>query len=94
MLFLLFYYNKNIKMNKYVYASNGKYVVSKNSIVGWVYDIDISLNNKVIAVVGFLEKQTEGAIFWQIKYDRFIWSMANEIKKVAKDYFFITHLDI
>tara|TARA_B100000768_G_C11280757_1_gene378465 strand:+ start:3652 stop:3897 length:246 start_codon:yes stop_codon:yes gene_type:complete len=76
-------------MNSKITASKGKYVVPKNSIVGWVYDIDILLDNKLIAVVGFSEKQTEGAIFWQIEYDSYIWGIENEIKKIAKDYLIV-----
>ena len=73
--------------NDKVTASLGRYVVPRKSIVNWVYDVDIVFDNKLIAVVGFSDNQTEGAIFWQIEYDTFIWGLENEIKKVGKQYF-------
>ena len=71
-------------------AVEGKYVVPKGGIVDWVYDVNVELDGKLVAVVGFSERQTEGALFWQVDYD-VIMGICNrievEIKDVARKYF-------
>ena len=54
-------------MNQLEYiASDGKFVVGKSfQSELWVYDIDIYLFSVKIAVVGFTNKNLNGAIFFQ-----------------------------
>jgi len=75
-------------------AIAGKYVVPKGGIVDWVYDVYVELDGILVAVVGFSERQKEGALFWQVDYDVILGicdDMGNrievEIKDVARKYF-------
>ena len=66
---------------------SGKYIIQKNNICGWVYDVSINYNNKIIAVIGFSEKQIEGALFRQVSFEEFKEYDEKKIKKLSKDYF-------
>jgi hypothetical protein len=75
-------------------AVDGKYVVPKGGITDWVYDVYIELDGQMVAVVGFSERQTQGALFWQVEYDKILEicnDMGNrievEIQNVAREYF-------
>jgi hypothetical protein len=75
-------------------AVEGKYVVPKGGISDWVYDVYMELDGQLVAVVGFSERQTKGALFWQIDNDKIMEicnDMGNmievEIQNMAKDYF-------
>ena len=75
-------------------AVDGKYVVPKGGITDWVYDVYIELDGQLVAVVGFSERQTQGALFWQVDNDRILEicnDMGNrievEIQDVAREYF-------
>ena len=78
-------------MNQLEYiASDGKFVVGKSfQSELWVYDIDIYLFSVKIAVVGFTNKNLNGAIFFQdICYEHDKYNLDSEdILKVAKEYF-------
>ena len=74
--------------------SSGKYVVPKTPKSDWVYDVSVELDGKLVAVVGFTEKQTDGAIFWQLDYEQILNIFKDmgkqvdlEIKNLAKQYF-------
>ena len=73
---------------------DGKYVVPKGGITDWVYDVYIELDGQLVAVVGFSERQTQGALFWQVDNDKILEicnDMGNrievEIQDVAREYF-------
>ena len=75
-------------------AVDGKYVVPKGGITDWVYDVYIELDGQLVAVVGFSERQTQGALFWQVDNDKILGicnDMGNrievEIQDVAREYF-------
>jgi hypothetical protein len=75
-------------------AVEGKYVVPKGGISDWVYDVYMELDGQLVAVVGFSERQTKGALFWQVDNDKIMEicnDMGNmievEIQNMAKDYF-------
>tara|TARA_B100000925_G_C21567775_1_gene286471 strand:+ start:203 stop:463 length:261 start_codon:yes stop_codon:yes gene_type:complete len=75
-------------------AVDGKYVVPKGGITDWVYDVYIELDGQLVAVVGFSERQTQGALFWQVDNDKILEicnDMGNrievEIQDVAREYF-------
>ena len=75
-------------------AVDGKYVVPKGGITDWVYDVYIQLDGQLVAVVGFSERQTQGALFWQVDNDKILEicnDMGNrievEIQDVAREYF-------
>ena len=53
-------------------AINGYYVV--NSLDSWVYDVDVYFEgkDKKIAVVGFTDRQIDGALFWQLSYEEIL----------------------
>ena len=52
-------------------AVDGKYVVP-GGITDWVYDVYIELDGQLVAVVGFSERQTQGALFWQVDNDKIL----------------------
>ena len=56
-------------------ASDGKFVVGKSfQCELWVYDVDIYLFGLKIAVVGFTNKNLNGAVFYQdigYKYNKY-----------------------
>lgn len=68
------------------FAASGYYVV--NTKDSWVYDVDVYEGNKKIAVVGFTDKQEEGALFWQCDFNVIIEKNYNnhKILEVARDY--------
>ena len=68
------------------FAASGHYVV--NTKDSWVYDVDVYEGNKKIAVVGFTNKQEEGALFWQCDIDILIENnySPDKILEVARDY--------
>ena len=75
-------------------VSGGQYVVPKYGIFDWVYDVYIKLNNKEVAVVGFTEKQTTGALFWQIDntiimelYNTYGNRIEEQLQDIAREYF-------
>ena len=75
-------------------AVEGKYVVPKGGISDWVYDVYIELNNKEVAVVGFTEKQTTGALFWQIDntvimefFNTYGNRIEEQLQDIAREYF-------
>ena len=75
-------------------AIEGKYVVPKGGITDWVYDVYMELDGQLVAVVGFSERQTKGALFWQVDNDKILEicnDMGNmievEIRDMARDYF-------
>ena len=75
-------------------AVKGKYVVPKGGISDWVYDVYMELDGQLVAVVGFSERQTKGALFWQVDNDKILEicnDMGNrievEIQDIAREYF-------
>ena len=75
-------------------AVDGKYVVPKGGISDWVYDVYVELDGILVAVVGFSERQTKGALFWQVDNDKILEicnDMGNrievEIQDIAREYF-------
>tara|TARA_B100001093_G_scaffold447940_1_gene453194 strand:+ start:646 stop:933 length:288 start_codon:yes stop_codon:yes gene_type:complete len=68
------------------FAASGYYVVNTND--SWVYDVDVYEGNKKIAVVGFTNKQEEGALFWQCDIDILIENnySPDKILEVAREY--------
>ena len=73
---------------------NGKYVVPRGGISDWVYDVYVELDEELIAVVGFTERQTKGALFWQVYNDKIQEIFSNkgnriedEIRELAREYF-------
>ena len=75
-------------------AVDGKYVVPKGGISDWVYDVYVELDGGLVAVVGFSERQTKGALFWQVDNDKILEicdDMGNrievEIQDIAREYF-------
>ena len=75
-------------------AVEGKYVVPKGGISDWVYDVYVELDGALVAVVGFSERQTKGALFWQVDNDKILEicnDMGNrievEIQDIAREYF-------
>ena len=68
------------------FAASGYYVV--NTKDSWVYDVDVYEGNKKIAVVGFTDRQEEGALFWQCDFNVIIENnySPNKILEVARDY--------
>ena len=75
-------------------AVEGKYVVPKGGISDWVYDVYVELDGILVAVVGFSERQTKGALFWQVDNDKILEicdDMGNrievEIQDIAREYF-------
>ena len=75
-------------------AVEGKYVVPKGGISDWVYDVYVELDGVLVAVVGFSERQTKGALFWQVDNDKILEicdDMGNrievEIQDIAREYF-------
>ena len=70
----------------------GLYVVKPGGISDWVYDVRINLDNQLAAVVGFTERQKEGALFWQVDdllgiYKKYGYDIENRIKELARDFF-------
>ena len=60
----------------------------------WVYDVYVELDGILVAVVGFSERQTKGALFWQVDNDKILEicdDMGNrievEIQDIAREYF-------
>ena len=77
-----------------LHVSSGKYVVPKTPTSDWVYDVSVELDGRLVAVVGFTEKQTNGALFWQLDYEQILDIFKDmghqvdlEIKNLAKQYF-------
>jgi len=75
-------------------AVDGKYVVPKGGISDWIYDVYVELDGQLVAVVGFSERQTKGALFWQVDNDKILEicnDMGNrievEIQDFAREYF-------
>ena len=75
-------------------AVDGKYVVPKGGISDWIYDVYVELDGQLVAVVGFSERQTKGALFWQVDNERILEicnDMGNrievEIQDFAREYF-------
>lgn len=75
-------------------VSGGQYVVPRHDIYNWVYDVYIELNNKEVAVVGFTENQTTGALFWQIDntvimdlYNTYGNRIEEQLQDIAREYF-------
>tara|TARA_B100000963_G_C22582125_1_gene651335 strand:+ start:501 stop:767 length:267 start_codon:yes stop_codon:yes gene_type:complete len=73
---------------------NGKYVVPRGGISDWVYDVYVELDGQLVAVVGFTERQTKGALFWQVDNDKILDICSNkgnrieeEIRELARKYF-------
>lgn len=68
------------------FAASGYYVV--NTADSWVYDVDVYEGNKKIAVVGFTDRQEEGALFWQCDFDILIEKnySNDKVLKVAREY--------
>ena len=67
---------------------------SKGGITDWVYDVYMELDGQLVAVVGFSERQTKGALFWQVDNDKILEicnDMGNmievEIQDIAREYF-------
>ena len=75
-------------------VSSGKYVVPRTPLSDWVYDVSVELDGQLVAVVGFTEKQTDGALFWQLDYEQILDIFKDmghqvdlQIKNLAKQYF-------
>ena len=56
--------NISSTITKFKYKMSGEYVVNNSDI--WVFDVSVFHNEKLIYVIGFSPKQTEGAVFSQI----------------------------
>ena len=75
-------------------VSGGRYVVPRDWYSNWVYDVYIELNNKEVAVVGFTENQTTGALFWQIDntvimefFNTYGNRIEEQLQDIAREYF-------
>ena len=68
------------------FAASGYYVVNTGD--SWVYDVDVYEGNKKIAVVGFADRQVEGALFWQCGFDILIEKnySNDKVLEVAREY--------
>jgi hypothetical protein len=75
-------------MESIISIISGEYVVPKGGVCDWVYDVKVSMNDKLIAVVGFSEIQVKGAIFWQLNMEETLKLMGHtlEIQELAREY--------
>lgn len=68
-----------------IQAKKGSYVVKTPDT--WVYDVEMYDEEILVAVVGFTERQKEGAVFWQLRPEKCIQYDCDMIKCLARNYF-------
>tara|TARA_Y100000590_G_scaffold179768_1_gene204920 strand:+ start:15988 stop:16209 length:222 start_codon:yes stop_codon:yes gene_type:complete len=66
-------------------AKKGYYVVKTED--QWVYDVEVYSNDDLIAVVGFTQKQKEGAVFWQVPLEKPLNYDYKHIQFIARTHF-------